>query len=127
MQQGLDTVSTAGRIPWLENIHSGARHTEFNLLSTAHSLAGLVHDARNMVAAMDLYCDLLGEPGVLSAPFQHYASELRLVGRASRMLLEKLSAVEVLRSVETASRTNNASALARQLPRDSRQPDGTTA
>jgi hypothetical protein len=33
---------------------------------SAHSLAGLIHDARNMVSAMDLYCDLLEEPGVLS-------------------------------------------------------------
>jgi signal transduction histidine kinase len=54
-------------------------------------LAGLIHDARNMVSAMDLYCDLLEEPGVLSAPYRRYASELRLVGRACRRLLEDLA------------------------------------
>jgi len=58
------------------------------------TLSSLIHDARNMVAAMDLYCDLLEEPGVLSAPFRHYAGELRLVGGASRRLLEKLAALD---------------------------------
>src|SRR5271155_1563308 len=121
MQQGLDTASTPGRIPWLETSIPEFADTEFILHSTAHSLAALVHDARNMVAAMDLYCDLLEEPGVLSAPFHHYASELRLVGRASRTLLEKLATAEILRSVETASRTHNASVLTRRLPRGSGQ------
>jgi len=43
---------------------------------------------------MDLYCDLLKEPGVLSAPFSHYAGELRLVSGASRRLLEKLAVLD---------------------------------
>ena len=62
--------------------------------STAENLAALIHDARNMVAAIDLYCDLLKEPGVLSAPFGHYAGELCLVSGASRRLLEKLAALD---------------------------------
>ena len=33
------------------------------------SLAEVAHDARNMVTALGLYCDLLEEPGVLAAPF----------------------------------------------------------
>jgi hypothetical protein len=56
----------------------------------ADELFALVHDARNMVAALNLYCDLLEEPGVLTAGSQHYAGELRLVGGASRRLLDKL-------------------------------------
>jgi signal transduction histidine kinase len=43
-----------------------------------------------MVTALDLYCDLLAEPGVLSAPFERYGSELRLVAAASRRLVEKM-------------------------------------
>lgn len=54
------------------------------------SLAELAHDARNMVTALALYCDLLEEPGVLGAPFLHYGSELRLVASASRRLVEKI-------------------------------------
>jgi signal transduction histidine kinase len=59
------------------------------------SLAGLAHDARNMVTALGLYCDLLEEPGVLATQFVHYGSELRLVAAASRRLVEKLVALDV--------------------------------
>jgi signal transduction histidine kinase len=48
-----------------------------------------------MVTALELYCDLLEEPGVLTAQFAHYASELRLVAAASRGLVEKLVALEL--------------------------------
>lgn len=57
---------------------------------SAESLADLAHDARNMVAALSVYCDLLEEPGVLAYPFAHYGSELRLVTAASRRLVEKM-------------------------------------
>ena len=62
--------------------------------SHGESLAELAHDARNMVTALSLYCDLLEEPGVLSAPHRHYGSELRLVTEASRRLVEKLALLE---------------------------------
>jgi len=51
------------------------------LRGPGESLAGVAHDARNMVTALGLYCDLLEEPGVVAAPFAHYANELRLVAR----------------------------------------------
>src|ERR1700723_525441 len=74
-------------------------------LATLHSrsetLAEVAHDARNMVTALGLYCDLLEEPGVLAAPFAHYGSELRLVASASRRLVEKLMALD-------ADKTNSA-------------------
>lgn len=54
------------------------------------SLAEVAHDARNMVTALGLYCDLLEEPGVLATPYRHYGSELRLVAAASRRIVEKL-------------------------------------
>ena len=65
------------------------------LRSEGVSLAELAHDARNMVTAMGLYCDLLEEPGVLATQFTHYGSELRLVAAASRRLVEKLVALDV--------------------------------
>lgn len=61
-----------------------------NLCSRGDSLAEVAHDARNMVTALGLYCDLLEEPGVLAAPYAHYGNELRLVAAASRRLVEKL-------------------------------------
>jgi signal transduction histidine kinase len=64
------------------------------------SLAGVAHDARNMVAALGLYCDLLEEPGVLGAPFAHYSSELRIVAAASLRLVEKLSTLDARAGTE---------------------------
>jgi len=58
------------------------------------SLAELTHDARNMVTALSLYCDLLEEPGILGASHRHYASELRLVAEGSRRLVEKLALLD---------------------------------
>jgi signal transduction histidine kinase len=59
----------------------------------AETVAEVAHDARNMVTALGLYCDLLEEPGVLANPFTHYGSELRLVAAANRRLVEKLVAI----------------------------------
>lgn len=61
---------------------------------TGGNLAEVAHDARNMVTALGLYCDLLEEPGVLAAAFEHYGRELRLVAAASRRLVEKLVALD---------------------------------
>jgi two-component system sensor histidine kinase ChvG len=69
------------------------------LRGRGESLAEAAHDARNMVTALGLYCDLLEEPGVLATSFGHYANELRLVATASRRLVEKLLALD---SRETA-------------------------
>ncbi|MGA8086361.1 MAG: sensor histidine kinase [Terracidiphilus sp.] len=60
------------------------------LASHGENVAEIAHDARNMVTALDLYCDLLQEPGVLAASFAHYSGELRLVAAASRRLVDKL-------------------------------------
>ncbi|MDR3792181.1 MAG: sensor histidine kinase [Terracidiphilus sp.] len=66
------------------------------------TLAEVAHDTRNMVTALGLYCDLLEEPGVLSAPFSHYGTELRLVASASRRLVEKLVALDAQTSAAAA-------------------------
>lgn len=62
--------------------------------SGGETVAEVAHDARNMVAALGLYCDLLEEPGVLANPYTHYGSELRLVAAASRRLVDKLAAID---------------------------------
>jgi signal transduction histidine kinase len=67
------------------------------LRGKGESLAEVAHDARNMVTALGLYCDLLDEQGVLAAPFLHYADELRLVATASRRLVEKLLTLDASR------------------------------
>lgn len=73
---------------------SGACQTETLLRMLdrdGENLASLAHDARNMVTALELYCDLLQEPGVLTPEFGHYGVELRVLAAASRRLVEKLS------------------------------------
>jgi signal transduction histidine kinase len=88
-----------------------------NLRGGGENLAEVAHDARNMVTALALYCDLLEEPGVLTAPFLHYAGELRLVATDSRRLVEKLVALDLrLGPMEGASRSDGLSWPAGSYP-----------
>lgn len=73
-----------GRAITVLNALAGARRG-------AGTLAEVVHDARNMGAALSLYCDLMAEPGVLAEGYGNYAAELRLVAAASHRLTEKLA------------------------------------
>jgi len=108
-----------GRVPWIESIAVESTLKGFPTYPSVEAAPGgspdlsedlslLIHDARNMVSAIDLYCDLLEEPDVLSPSFRHYASELRLAGRASKQLLERLAVLERAsreRSPENGSRS----------------------
>lgn len=58
------------------------------------SLAAVAHDARNVVSALGLYCELLEEPGVLAPPFRHYGEELKLLTATTRQLVEKIAAID---------------------------------
>ncbi len=80
-----------------------------DLRGEGESLAEVVHDARNMVTALGLYCDLLEEPGVLNTSFFHYADELRLVATASRRLVEKMMTLDARQ--ETAGGLSGATGL----------------
>jgi len=88
--------------------------THANLSGKSKRLAEMAYDAHNMVVALELYCDLLEEPGVLNTPFLHYASELRLVAMASHRLLEKLLASDTrLESVASIPSKASSSGAAR--------------
>jgi signal transduction histidine kinase len=69
----------------------------------SETFAEVAHDARNMVTALGLYCDLLEEPGVLATPFIHYGRELRLVAMASRRLVEKIVTLDSQNAGQTAA------------------------
>src|SRR5580658_3884560 len=73
------------------------------LRSEGETLAEVAHDARNMVTALGLYCDLLEEPGVLATPYTHYGNELRLVAAASRRLVEKLVVLDTINNPEATA------------------------
>ena len=51
---------------------------------------GLLHDARNLMGALGLYCDLLSMPGVLKPEHRHYAEEVRLLGERSTAMIQQL-------------------------------------
>jgi signal transduction histidine kinase len=53
--------------------------------------AQLAHDARNLLSALSLYCELLASPGVLTPGFRHYAEDLRVVGETGARLVEALA------------------------------------
>ncbi len=74
------------------------------LRSRGETLSEVAHDARNMVTALGLYCDLLEEPGVLATAFMHYGHELRLVAAASRRLVEKIVAIDAQTGAQSAAR-----------------------
>lgn len=92
LEQGLDRGLARG---WSER-GRGAAAFEAGVAwrNGDEGLAEVAHDARNMVSALGLYCDLLEEPGVLAEPFRHYGGELRLVAAASRQLMDKLAALD---------------------------------
>jgi len=52
----------------------------------------LAHDARNVLSALKLYCELLAEPGVLTAGNGHYAQELEAISETAAKLVERLAA-----------------------------------
>ena len=83
------------------------------LQGESENLEDVAHDARNMVTALGLYCDLLEEPGVLAAPFLHYGGELRLVATASRRLVEKLVALDAREAPGAAGSSETPDGLVR--------------
>src|SRR5580658_9760521 len=88
---------------WKRRRVESAVETLAVLRSDSENLAEVAHDARNMVTALDLYCDLLQEPGVLATPYLHYGKELRLVSAASRRLVEKLMTLDPQRAPAAGS------------------------
>ena len=57
------------------------------------ALAGIAHDARNLVTALKLCAELLSEPGVFSGPHAHYAEQVRSIAAGSDHLVRRLSAL----------------------------------
>ncbi|HMD19488.1 MAG TPA: HAMP domain-containing sensor histidine kinase [Alloacidobacterium sp.] len=64
-------------------------------IRSKESLHTIAHDARNVVAALELCCDLLAEPGVLAEGHQGFAAELRAVASTSSALVEQLTVLSV--------------------------------
>jgi len=125
--QGMQTGSQTGLPSGTQaGIQPGPRQAERRRVqAVVETLAGMrhrggtvgeiAHDARNMVAALVLYCDLLAEPGVMAPEFAHYANELRLVTAASRRLVEKLMLLDRIRPVDSGDAARTVPAGSRLL------------
>lgn len=99
-----------------------------SLRSRGESIAEVAHDARNMVTALTIYCDLLEVPGVLGNGFAHYAQELRLVAAASRRLVEKLLTLDTGVAPDVRFSPNLAGAGTQPMPEGTDRPNaGATA
>lgn len=59
-------------------------------MAEASSGEDLLHDARNLIGTLGLYCDLLSMPGVLKQEHREYVDDLRLVGSRSGALIGRL-------------------------------------
>jgi signal transduction histidine kinase len=79
---------------------------------------GLLHDARNLMGAVGLYCDLLLVPGVLQPQHRRYAEELRLLGARSGALMEHLT----LTSLDEVGAGSSRLRSARPLPMEPLNP-----
>lgn len=82
-------------------------------IDPGHGLAqglGLAHDAGNLFAALNLYCDLLSAPGVLRPEHTHYATELRRLAERSDSLVHRLLSLPPLAPAPPAIQPNPASA-----------------
>ena len=84
------SLVSGGRQPLPDNFSIQSAHTEsLSTAAVAHG-DGLLHDARNLMGALGLYCDLLSMPGVLKAEHRHYAEEVRLLGTRSAAMIQQL-------------------------------------
>jgi signal transduction histidine kinase len=62
--------------------------------SPENGLASFSHELRNLLTALNLYSELLAEPGVLSNPYRHMAGEIKLIAQAGRSLLNTLNRLQ---------------------------------
>ncbi len=57
----------------------------------ALSLAGIAHDARNLVTALGLCAEMVSEPGILTPKHGHFAVEIRSIAESSAQLVRRLT------------------------------------
>jgi two-component system cell cycle sensor histidine kinase/response regulator CckA len=57
------------------------------------ALAGIAHDARNLVTALKLCADLIAEPGVLAEPHSHFIGEVQSIADAAGHLTRRLASI----------------------------------
>ena len=76
-----------------------------------NGLAGVSHELRNLLTALNLYSELLAEPGVLANPHCHMAEEIRLIANAGKSLLDRMNQLSMPASVTPPSSARDTPAL----------------
>lgn len=83
-------VASGSRVPLPQNFPIQQPHPPGRSSAVIAHGEGLLHDARNLMGALGLYCDLLSMPGVLKPEHRHYAEEVRLLGTRSAAMIQQL-------------------------------------
>jgi signal transduction histidine kinase len=83
----LGRVDLRGELMLAAELTSAAAVHDAQALSDGE---GLLHDTRNLVGALGLYCDLLSMPDVLKPQHRHYAEEVRQLGARSGALIQHI-------------------------------------
>lgn len=92
-------LNNPGKVRELLGRGAGALPVLLGRVGEAPVLAGIAHDARNLVTAMGLCAELVSEPGVLAPEHGHFAADIRSLAEASGRLVQRLAA---LATTETA-------------------------
>jgi signal transduction histidine kinase len=71
----------------------------------ALALAGIAHDARNLVTAMGLCAELISVPGVLNPKHGHFSAEIRSIAESSAQLVRRLTEL-TRKTVETQTKAD---------------------
>ena len=66
-------------------------------------LPGVSHELRNLLTALNLYSELLAEPGVLTLPHRHMAEEIKLIAKAGKRLLDALNRIPFISAVQEST------------------------
>lgn len=99
MQYAIETGAHAAVLPFqFATLENGQQP----LTEATESLSALGHDARNMVTALGIYCEILERPGVLAHSSRHLADELKLITGASRRLVDQINRLSRTQAAQPA-------------------------
>ena len=76
----------------------------------ALALAGIAHDARNLVTALGLCAEMISAPGVLAPKHGHFGAEIRSIAESSAQLVWRLTDM-TQRAAQTRSTTAGEAAV----------------
>ena len=88
---GTQSEKTKQPIAWPAEAAADSRRSE-----GSESMDRLAHDARNVVSALKLYCELLSTPGVLSRKHGHRAQELEVIALSAAQIIERMAQAKIV-------------------------------